>query len=229
MSVENLTVYEPWDLKKPKIPLRSRLFSLKPIGIGTPLVESLTSYLIRLSELHCLSVRNLVAHTVVPIVPKNYHTTNLFCMRNDTGAINGTGDLAQDLVQALEKLTYCSDFPYLTLLNWQQILTTRKLLRKTRAWCPHCYEEWRLSHQKVYDPLLWHFNSISVCLHHQRVLETVCPHCHQQIPILSSLSRAGYCSKCGQWLGIVSTTNNTEPSNLSKAHTKSALVIPFIS
>ncbi|MGK7933191.1 MAG: TniQ family protein [Microcystaceae cyanobacterium] len=218
MSVEDLTIYEGWDLKKPEIPPRSRLFSLKPIGIGTSYVESLTSYLIRLSELHCLSVRNLIAHVIVPIVPKSYHTTNLFCMRNYTGAVNGTGELAQDLVQALEKLTYRPNLTHLTLLNWQSILTHRKLLRKTKAWCPHCYEEWRLGHQTVYDPLIWHFKSISICLHHQRALQTVCPHCHQKIPLLSSLSRAGYCSKCSQWLGISSNTNKIKPSDLSKAH-----------
>ena len=36
------------------------------------------------------------------MVPKTYHTTDLFSMRHYTGAINGIGELALDLVQALE-------------------------------------------------------------------------------------------------------------------------------
>jgi len=36
-------VYADWDLQRAAIPSRSRLYSLEPIGIGTPWTESLTS------------------------------------------------------------------------------------------------------------------------------------------------------------------------------------------
>ena len=50
MLASALETYESWDLKKLVIPSRSRLYQLEPIGIGTPLVESLTGYISRLAE-----------------------------------------------------------------------------------------------------------------------------------------------------------------------------------
>jgi hypothetical protein len=36
--------FECWDLTSPLVPPRTLLLPLEPIGIGTPFVESLTSY-----------------------------------------------------------------------------------------------------------------------------------------------------------------------------------------
>ena len=55
------TSYSIWEPEVPQIiPERSRLYSLNPIGIGTPQVESLTGYIARLAEAHVLSVGDLV-------------------------------------------------------------------------------------------------------------------------------------------------------------------------
>lgn len=50
MSAEELPTLEWWDLSRPKIPPRSRLYHLEPVGVGTPYVESLTGYMARLGE-----------------------------------------------------------------------------------------------------------------------------------------------------------------------------------
>jgi hypothetical protein len=44
----------------PPIPKRSRLYSLEPMNIGTAEVESLTGYLARVAEAHCVTVSDLV-------------------------------------------------------------------------------------------------------------------------------------------------------------------------
>jgi hypothetical protein len=49
------TAYEMWDITSPDLPPCSRLYPLEPIGVGTPLVESLTGYIARLAEAHCVS------------------------------------------------------------------------------------------------------------------------------------------------------------------------------
>ena len=36
-----------WDLAAPVVPPRTRFYPLEPIGVGTPLVEDLTGYLLR--------------------------------------------------------------------------------------------------------------------------------------------------------------------------------------
>ena len=51
--------FERVDLGLLAMPPRSRLFNLEPIGIGTPYVESLISYVVRESEAHCVLPRSL--------------------------------------------------------------------------------------------------------------------------------------------------------------------------
>ncbi|QYX32716.1 TniQ family protein [Sphaerospermopsis torques-reginae] len=53
---------EQWDLKIPNLPPRSRLYSLQPIGLGTPYTESLSSYLQRLAQHHHLRPWQLYTH-----------------------------------------------------------------------------------------------------------------------------------------------------------------------
>lgn len=51
---------EVWSLDTPNIPQRSILFNLEPLGLGTANVESLTSYIMRLSNEHCLYPSDLM-------------------------------------------------------------------------------------------------------------------------------------------------------------------------
>ncbi|BAY87739.1 hypothetical protein NIES267_72630 (plasmid) [Calothrix parasitica NIES-267] len=67
MSVEYLENYESWQLDIPELPKRSFLFSLKPIGLGTPAVESFTSYLNRLADIHGLSVTSLIRYQITSL------------------------------------------------------------------------------------------------------------------------------------------------------------------
>ncbi len=43
------TIYDAWELSDHRLTGRSYLYSLPPIGIGTPMVESLTGYIQRLA------------------------------------------------------------------------------------------------------------------------------------------------------------------------------------
>ena len=68
-----LRIYEPCDLAVKPVTARSRLYSLPPIGLGTALVESLSSYVVRLAEAHAVSAADLVRrelsrHTNPPLV-----------------------------------------------------------------------------------------------------------------------------------------------------------------
>src|SRR5436305_2454272 len=64
MPANIITIYDPQDSVKPLIPSRSRLYHLEPIGIGTPYVESLTSYINRLARAHCVLSGKLIAQEV---------------------------------------------------------------------------------------------------------------------------------------------------------------------
>ncbi|WP_445633956.1 Helix-turn-helix domain-containing protein [Nostoc sp. DSM 114161] len=206
MLASALETYESWDLKKLSIPSRSRLYQLQPVGIRTPMVESLTGYIERLAEAHCVSPDVLISRTITPLLKqiflKSRTSRDLRSLFDRATAINGTGNIAIDLVQALKNLTLLKDLDLLTMLFWAEVIPTRNLFRSQSAWCAVCYEEWRLTKQVIYKPLIWTINSVQVCPLHKRYLCLQCHHCQQKLPLLSWRSRPGYCSKCGGWLGM---------------------------
>jgi TniQ len=217
MLASVLETYEAWDLKKVSIPSRSRLYPLEPVGIGTPVVESLTGYVSRLAEAHCVTPKVLISRELVSFIPKIYRTTNHFEMRSLTGALNGIGTMAFDLVTVLESLTLRSDLHFLTLLIWADIFPQRRLLRSRRAWCPYCYEEWYSSKDKViYEPLIWFFEAVTVCHCHNQPLCQQCSHCKRNLPPLASYSRPGYCPYCLEWLGVSANYLSSDNTPLSK-------------
>src|SRR5207247_2306305 len=142
MGAEGLVVYGDWDLKRPAVPPRSRLFHLEPVGVGTPETESLTGYVARLAEAHGVSTRHLVVHEILPLLGRphlaaSWTNTGLLSAfwRRETRALNGTRTLARNLVRALEALTGRRGLQSLTLLTWSDVLSVQQLQRPTRAWC----------------------------------------------------------------------------------------------
>src|SRR5712691_1599215 len=156
-------------LDPPVVPPRSRLIPLEPIGVGTPHIESLTSYTCRLAQVHSVPVGKLFNHEIVPMInelyqfnhdkrPKGNVFKNYFAYQGHT--FNGVGSCAEDLVRALEALTLRQDLRFLTYLPWKQVLAEIGLLRRTRAWCPRCFDEWFCEGREVYEPLLWRLNAV---------------------------------------------------------------------
>jgi hypothetical protein len=72
MTIKLDIIDELWDLKPPTFLPRSRLFHQSPIGVGTPNVESLTSYVSRLAVAHSVSPGTLLAIEIGPLVKTNY-------------------------------------------------------------------------------------------------------------------------------------------------------------
>lgn len=219
--LDQLVPCETWDLALPAHPLHSRLYALEPLGLGTPHVESLTSYVTRLAEAHSVSLRTLTLQELLPLLRRPYLSRsfgNGLCSfwKEAARALNGTGALARDWVQVLERLTLRTDLRFLTLLPWATVLTQQRLLRSTRAWCPECFMEWQTAELPIYEPLLWNLSAVSLCLRHQRALLRQCPYpdCHAVLPLLASHIHPGYCSKCSRWLGVINKMNN-EPFNIS--------------
>ncbi len=169
-------------------------------------MESLTGYVARLAEAHCLLTATLVRQEIIPVCGKSYFAIpgRLHNFWKSTQSLNGTLAWAEAWVQTLEALTLRNDLRFLTLLTWTEVLPSRNLLRPTRAWCPVCYEEWRRAEQVVYEPLLWTLEVVEACPRHHRRLQTRCPYkdCQKVLPLLDEKARPGYCSHCGRWLGI---------------------------
>src|SRR5258707_10047006 len=150
---------ETWELDVPPLPERSRLYTLEPIGIGTPDVESLTSYVIRLAQEHCVLPGTLVIHELLPLLVRQDVSESAAHYPSRTWvrtfqALNGTGDLSRSAADALERLTTRNDLSTLTMLTWAHVISKKGLLRETQAWCPLCYEEWRGNMKKKHFPPL---------------------------------------------------------------------------
>lgn len=219
MLVDKLVTYKALDLQKPTIPTRSHLYCLEPIGLGTPYVESLTGYVQRLAEAHCVSTGTLIVSKIAPLTKKEYVFTgkerDIAKIYGSRPTLNGTGAIGTAFVQALETLTLCSNLSFLTMLTWAEVVFPRSLLRWVQAWCPLCYREWQESRKVIYEPLIWALKVVMVCPRHpQQVLQTCCPNCHQQLRWLAWRSQPGYCSKCRGWLGIPPDTQDVSNSKI---------------
>ena len=190
-------VFDLWNLAPRPLPPRSRLYSLQPMAIGTSRVESLTSYMMRLAEAHTVSVRTLIQQEIFPHLstsPKNTHFSGL-------GSLNGMGTCFEQWVNILGKLTARGDLRALTLLPWQRLLTSGGILRRRRAWCPRCLQEWRHHATPIYECLAWAFTPVTVCPVHDILLEQNCPHCRHRMLFLSAHAHPGFCARCNRWLG----------------------------
>ena len=109
-------------------------------------MESLTSYITRLAEAHCVSTGVLFSKEIDALTGKGKLST--FRLEENAGysthAINGRGGPARDFVRAFESLTHRSGLRYLTLLPWEDVLPHQGgIQRHSRAWCVPCLHMWK--------------------------------------------------------------------------------------
>ncbi|MBT2685309.1 TniQ family protein [Bacillus sp. ISL-37] len=187
------------------ISARSTLFNIEPQGMNSPLVESLTSYISRISDYHCLSTGVFISKLLAPYLKKHYISAIATRGGNGfydcTNGINGIGSLASDFVNVIELLTYRSDISKTTLLPWTGILPTRGLLESKKKWCPFCYQEAINNTSIIYEPLIWFLKESKYCLIHKTFLVSKCIKCSKEMNILSRNSKPGFCDNCDCWLG----------------------------
>lgn len=177
----------------------SRLYCQKPIGVGTPLVESLSSYIARLAEAHSMTVASLIKE----VCPKYDQRT----FNERARKINSFSLSSVETTQTLEGLTLRNDLKPLSMYIWQNVFAPKEMFRKSLAWCPDCYMEMILKNKIIYNPLIWHFKATVLCLRHMKPLISQCPNCRSNVKILGG-GKVGFCTKCNVFLGRVSENTN---------------------
>ena len=192
----------------PPLPARSRLIALPPCGVGTVRTESLTGYVTRLAKAHQVSTGSLLKWEIHKHLHKDDPGSRIILSPIYLRSMNGLDAVAATWTRALRELTCRSDLQCLTMFTWADVLSSRGLLRRNRAWCPSCYEE----DAEPYEHLLWCLEPVQVCPHHYLPLETRCPHCRLGLPIISWRSVPGFCSSCLGWLGV-SPSRSCMPDN----------------
>lgn len=202
---------ECWEAMAPPIPKRRRLYSLEPMNVGTAEVESLTGYVARTAEAHCVTVSDLAGAELsssecpTPLFARsrkkrsNFFYTQLY-------SLNGLTDVPRKWISVLETVTLRQGLSDLTLLAFADLFSESHLSRNVSAWCPSCFERRRRCGVR-YESLLWAIGIVTVCPLHRKPLEEICLHCHRRSRPLTANTRPGYCSRCGGWLG--SATGST--------------------
>jgi hypothetical protein len=197
----------------------SRLYCLQPIGLGTEMIECLTSYIVRLAAAHCVYTGTLIKEELAPAIQKHYLIN--YSSKGGNGfydwahALNGSNKNAHDFTEVLKQLTLCENLQYTTMITWRNVLPSKGLQKTNMEWCPCCFEEWKANNQPIYIPLLWTIKSVTTCVKHKIKLVDICPVCNKKIPFLHRKSILGFCPKCDCWLGLGHDTliNNLTPSN----------------
>jgi hypothetical protein len=195
------------------VPEPSKLYSLKPEGIGTSEVESLASYAMRLSEAHLIDICVLVHRFIYPLTRRVWKDVRLRGRTYKAGPHKithahyyvakwlGMEKEAKATVAALSELTKRDDLHLLTTLPLEKYFLPHSVLKPRKSWCPCCYEDQRASGRPVCDLLLWSIQTVKVCPRHAQKLWSKCYWCGAGQPILLNSSQPGYCAKCYMWLG----------------------------
>lgn len=148
--------YESWNCDLTSaLPKRSYLYHLRPIGVGTAHVESLTGYIARIAEAHCVPTGVLLTRELFPRLED--HSAKLraaarkYAFIYDAYVLNGIAECPRNWVRLLQTLTGQSSLHVLTMLTWSRVISDIHLLRNNRAWCPYCFDSWRNANLPIYE------------------------------------------------------------------------------
>lgn len=193
MNIEDALNYMPVH-----VPPRSALFSLSPIGVGTPHQESILSLLVRTSRAHAVSPRHLVGEVLGAADPAISKITCTKFFSIDAGTVNGLGRYAELFVSAAERLTGHQNLSCLTLLPWQDLFpyNGQGLLARHPRWCPVCLYQQCLLGQATVFPLRWYIEVYRACSEHMCTLEDRCPYCGKTQPYIPRFPDVGICDNC---------------------------------
>ena len=191
------------------LPERSKLVSLKPIGVGTPRCEALISYLTRLAGKHVVRPNALVRSVVLPLTNVCLDTSECSFSHSYSRTINSYVRYAAVFSGALEQLTLQKNLTHLTFTPWKDILDPKgsALLRDHVAFCPQCLDEQESTDEGIYYPLIWYLRAATICTRHNIRLEEKCPACGKHQLFVAHHALLGYCTHCGAWLGKSSARN----------------------
>lgn len=207
----------------PRLPERTKLFNLKPIGIGTADCESLYSWFLRLSELHCLLPNDLIRYVgesgKVTVSERTNHRS--WTRHLHDSWFSGVGEHTQVWANVFQEHTKRNDLKFLTLLPWKGAFPKSSFGNAHRSWCAACLEEDRKA-GAIYTRLAWDIGVAHACPKHGCKLQSVCPHCEngkirKKRALRMAYHSPGYCAKCGEWLGADTVSVMAPPEEVIMA------------
>ena len=148
----------------------------RPLGawprfaLGTPDLESLSSYVIRVGNMFALPAPELLRYALQQ-VPGVRQRKRLLAW----GALNGAGPSVAVAVAGLAAVTGLADGERMSYTGLARLLRLydRELVSPTRRWCPSCWAD----DAEPYDRKLWWLGMVDACPVHACLLETRCATC----------------------------------------------------
>lgn len=181
---------------------QSYFFSIPLRGVGGVDVESLPSYLCRLSAAHAVSIKTVLAHAVSWL----RHSSEL--ERSMPSAMRYPGRIASFvrpnpttglLVDALEAATQQTNLRCATFLALRQAVHhCGEALTAFIRWCPECMREFDEQEDAGYMKMQWLLADLQCCLTHGAPLISACPHCDRDQNGCTRRERATRCAHCKQ-------------------------------
>ena len=193
------------------------LFGIEPRGVGTPDVESLHSYLLRVAYAHGLPPSKLVNITLAGdpevnacLTPKD-RQQEIARMLSDYGwgwgwgwdkhhgkSLIGTGPAAEKWAHALTLATGSSNLRRCSLRHLRAFVSDTRLLTDEPRVCMDCLTE-DVRDGLPYERLIWRIAEIQCCPRHRRpLIPAKCgrPAAEAQDPYLR-VKHPGVCMGCG--------------------------------
>ncbi|MGN8845918.1 TniQ family protein [Niallia sp. HCP3S3_B10] len=186
--------------------------NIEPIGIGTPYIESLTSYICRIAKSHNVRVTTLLNELIGSYIGLPY-LADAFAKNlapNRYNLINGISTINIEFIKVLEKLTGRNDIEHMTFKNWKGILSNN-IVSKNRRWCPLCLNYLKKESREIYEPLIWLVPSINKCEIHSTRIKEECPNCNKKLGFVHRNLIVGYCQYCSGWLGEDGDSISNDP------------------
>ena len=147
------------------------------------MVESLSSYVRRISLAHGLSPRQLL---------------KLIFGKSIDGQLNGYSDYALRAADTLQEWTGIENLKQGTLLQLRENCALNCIFSITsgRRWCPSCVAKDLRSGEFGYDPLIWSMRCLALCPEHDCELVDRCQNCQHSMSWLYGEKRL-CCPRCG--------------------------------
>lgn len=177
---------------------RSRLVRPDVFGLGSPYVESLISYIVRVAAAHNVSPIRMLKKVYGPENPDIARCMYPSFFNYYASTMNGLGKYAQMFATETKNMTGGNQLHLTTLLPLADLhpSTGCGLLFDTPYWCPECLQQMIVEQGQAYRPLIWSLKLYKFCTKHNAPLVNACPHCERIQPFIMNypdLSRCAYC------------------------------------
>jgi TniQ len=169
-------------------------------GLGTPAVESVEHYVLRLARISGTTPRKIVSLSA-PFDEQGARSTasaSFFC---------GPGKIYKRRIENLEALTGVNTIRCGSFYLLDEVLTHKAIGRDSRfrRWCPQCYTEWDES--SSWEPLQWLIDLRVTCPIHGCDLEEFCRACGAKQTRYKKHALRRHCSRCKNPLAGSAVTN----------------------